>query len=87
MPHNHQVKQDSAYVSNVSDADFAHWKSIPDMTRAKFQFMSKHLKAVRGGTVQISEDMRLAPKRYGFADSTAAAQYQADLDRAIVSDQ
>lgn len=87
MAGNRKVRQDSAYVSNVSDADFAHFMAIPDMTRAKFVGCIKFLVGVNGRRVQINEDMRLAPARYGFKDSADAARWQSDLQMAIISQQ
>lgn len=87
MSGNKQVRQNSAFVSNVSDVDFAHFMAVPDLTRAKFQAMVKFVVGKDGRRVQISGDMRLAPARYGFADSESVARWQSDLAQAIISQQ
>lgn len=80
-----QVKQDKDYVSNVSDADFASFMrggKTPPVDRAAFLASIKHLTGVNGKGVQISGDMLLAPTRYGFADKTAAAAWNAAVELA-----
>lgn len=84
MSGNKQVRQDSTYVSNVTQADRDWFHAVPDMTRDKFRASVKFLNGVDGKKVQISNDMRLAPHTYGFADSADAARWQFDLQKAIV---
>ena len=71
-----KVKQDSAYVSNVTQADVDAFKALPGVTvadkNAQFVFIVKGRLGVDGKPVKISEDMVLAPARYGFADKAAA---------------
>lgn len=80
------VRQDSAYVSEISDADLATFmalKADPAKAREAFLFIIGHNHVGKNGSpVNVSGDMRLDPARYGFADSAAAAAWQASVELA-----
>jgi len=65
------VKTSKTYVSKISDAEFAKWNQAPNLA-------AKYAWAAYGRTASgtsIATDMRLAPQRYGFSDSQAAANW------------
>jgi hypothetical protein len=82
-----KVRQDGSGESQITDADLAEFmrlKNGGDATaRQAFLFIIGHRRVGKDSKpLNVSGDMRLYPAKYGFADSAAAAEWQAQVELA-----